>query len=831
MTYTFTNVTSVNNFPTTQNVTIVGTLGSANVAITNTPPVSQSGTWWVNVNTFPTTQNVLVTNTPGNQNVTVTNNANVAITNTPPVSQSGTWWVNVNTFPTTQNVLVTNNANVTVTNMPVVQNVTVINNANVTVTNIPATQNVLVTNTPSNQNVTVTNNANVTVTNIPATQNVLVTNGGAATPFYVEYANTIQQDALSRLKTSVIQDQIWYTPTVDKDGDLRFTELFTSNVVTATVSVTRNSANIQISSTTGLNAGSVVTDGPGVPYSPPTYVVSIPSGGNIQLNQNVNVTSGTVLTFNNNKTIAIATSNQNSVSNLYVSSTLGFNQNDVMMNSVLGTANVFPYNTFVISVANATVLTLNQNVSVTAGDTITGETATSYFNYNTGDINMTPGVTADGSAIRQSRITNRIIPGVSHTIYQTVNFNGSDVNTVKKFGLYNDKSGVYWQLSGGDSLSAVVRRTLADGSTHEDVVTRANFNGDKLDGTGPSGYNITTSQNVAITSWASTVVNPSLTGGYLVTYNVNSGQGNTFAIGTNITVTNVTPSSYNGTFSVSNYGTSNVTVAYPTYPGVFSSVTNGNMLQTQYHKYYTWWIEFIGGRTGRVRFGMGTAVGPVILHTAGYSGQLSTTFITSATLPVRWEIYNTSNLSSTTGMLIDGHTFNVEAGSTINPGLSVAATNIGYTLDSTLRPILGFGLRPLAPYNSADLQLKTINLTDLSNRNITGGTVSSGAYYWALIWNPTITGVIPAPVNSGKASRYWAYTPANGITPNTGYIVDNGYFSSGITSSTETITNFLNMGQDVRGFNPDQSVLCVQQIAAGTVSGNVIAAINWVEVL
>ena len=755
MTYTFTNVTSVNNFPTTQNVTIVGTLGSANVAITNTPPVSQSGTWWVNVNTFPTTQNVLVTN----------------------------------------------NANVTVTNMPVVQNVAV------------------------------TNNANVTVTNIPATQNVLVTNGGAATPFYVEYASTIQQDALSRLKTSVIQDQVWYTPTVDKDGDLRFTELFTSNVVTATVSVTRNSANIQISSTTGLNAGALVTDGPGVPYSPPTYIVSIPRGGNIQLNQNINVTSGTVLTFNNNKTIATATSNQNIVSNLYVSSTLGFNQNDVVLNSALGTANVFPHNTFVISVANATVLTLSQNVSVTNGDTITGETATSYFNVNTGDINMTPGLTADGSAIRQSRVTNRIIPGVSHTIYQTVNFNGSDVNTVKKFGLYNNNSGVYWQLSGGDSLSVVVRRTLADGSIQEDVITRANFNGDKLDGTGPSGYNITTSKNVAITSWASTVVNPNLTGGYLVTYNVNSGQGNTFAIGTNITVTNVTPSSYNGTFSVSNYGTSNVTVAYPTYPGVFSSVTNGNMLQTQYHKYYTLWIEFIGNRSGRVRFGMGTAVGPTILHTAVYSGQLSTPFITSAVLPVRWEIYNTSNLSVATGMLIGGHAFNVESGSTISPGLSVAATNAGYAVDATLRPVLGFGLRPLAPFNSADLQLKTINLTDLSNRTISGGNVISGVYYWTLIWNPTIDGVIPTSVNSGKASRYWVYTTANSITPNTGYSVDSGYFNSGVTSAAETITNFLNMGQDVRGYNTDQLVLCVQQLAAGTVSGNIVAAINWVEIL
>ena len=732
-------------------------------------------------------------------------------------------------------------SNVLIINLPAIQNVTVLGTSNVLVTNLPVTQNVsvtgtanvLVTNLPAVQNVAVTGTANVLVTNIPATQNVQVVANNSTAPIYVQYASSIQQDALGRLKVSSVQDQTWYAPAVDKDGDLRWVELFTSNVVTTTASSTRTSNILTLASSTGIYAGAVVTDGSGVLYSPPTYVVSV-TGSNVLLNQNATVTSGAVLTFNNNTYRATAAGDQNSTSNLVVSSTSGISPWDQVLNITPGTANVFPFNTFVVSVANATIVTLNQNVSVSNADTISFSTASSYFNSNTSDITMTPGNTADGSAIRQTRITQRIIPGVSHTVYQSVNFNGNDSNTVKKFGLYDDTGGVYWQVDGTvDSLAAVVRRTQPDGTIYNDVVYRPSFNADPLDGTGPSKFNITTTQNVAITSWASTVVNPRFAGGYLVTYNVTTNQGNTFALGTSVSVSGVTPDTFNGTFTVSSYGTSNVTVAYPTNPGVFGSLLNGNLYQSQYHKYFTWWIEFIGGRTGRIRFGLGTTAGPTIAHVFNYSGALSSTFVSSPALPIRYEIYNTGAAAYHSTMLVAGSTFNLEAGQSVNPGFGVSAFTTGWLADSTLSPIMGFGLRAAAPFNSADLQLKSFTMLDTANRIVggAGGGTLYGAFYWQLILNPSISGPIPVPVNVGKASRYWQYQPGANIVPNTGILVDSGFFTSQVTQSNETITNFLNMGKDVQGYNPDQLVLCVQQLAAGTNGGNIVATMNWLEFL
>ncbi|CAB4122956.1 hypothetical protein UFOVP29_115 [uncultured Caudovirales phage] len=805
------------NWPTTQNILVTGT---ANVLITNLPStqnVRVTGTANVLITNLPATQNVFVNN--ANQNVTVLGTANVLITNLPTTQN-----VLVTNTPDVQNVLVTGTANVLITNIPETQNVLVTGTANVLITNLPSTQNVLITGGQSN----------VTVTNIPATQNVQVVSNNSTTPIYVQYANSIQQDALGRLKVSMVADQVWYAPTVDKDGDLRWTELFTGNVVTTTASTTRTNTNLlTLTSSAGIYPGAIVSDGAGVSYSPPTYVVSV-NNSNVILNQNATVTSGTVLTFNTNNLTYTATGSQNSVSNLVVSSTAGIQVWDQVLNTTLGTANVLPFNTFVVRVANATVVTLNQNVSVSNGDTITFAKASSYFNSVTGDVTMAPGNPADGSAIRQTRITQRIIPGVSHTIYQSVNFNGVDSYTVKKFGLYNNAAGFYWQLgSTVDSLAAVVRRTAPDGTTYEDVVARPNFNTDKLDGTGASKFDLTTTSNVDITSWASNVVNPNFAGGYLVTYNVTTNQGNTFALGTSVTVSGVTPATFNGTFSVSSYGTSNVTVAYPTNPGVFGSLLNGALYQTQYHKYFTWWVEFIGGRTGRIRFGLGTTAGATIAHTFNYSGVLSTNFVTTTALPIRYEIYNTGTAAYRSTMLIGGSTFNVEGGQSTNPGFGVAANNVGFAVDSTLSPILGFGLRPSSPYNSADLQLKSFMLLDTANRVVGGGGGGTlyGAYYWQLTYNPQISGPVPTAINTGKASRYWRYTASSNIVPNTGIIVDSGYFTSQISQITETITNFLNMGQDVQGYNPDQLVLCVQELATGTNAGNIVATMNWVELL
>ena len=69
------------------------------------------------------------------------------------------------------------------------------------------------------------------------------------------------------------------------------------------------------------------------------------------------------------------------------------------------------------------------------------------------------------------------------------------------------------------------------------------------------------------------------------------------------------------------------------------------------------------------------------------------------------------------------------------------------------------------------------------------------------------------------------------ITSGTGYIIASGYFFGQSSNDVTASSDILNMGCDVSGYIPDQMVLCIQQLAAGTTTANIVASLNWVEQL
>ena len=549
-----------------------------------------------------------------------------------------------------------------------------------------------------------------------------------ATPVLTKHADNIQLDALSRMKVSTVQDQDWYTSSVDKDGDLRMVESFTSFVVTTTANGTQTNTTINVGSSAGVYPGAVLTDGSGVPYNPPTIVTSIPGGTSVVVNQTITVQNGATMLFNNARRTTTATGGQSSVTSLVVAATTGVYVGDP--------TTAFPINTFVVSITNGTTVVLSQTVTVSNADVINFDHARSFFNKQTSDVTMISGPSTDGQVIRQSKIKHKIIPGVSHTIYHTITWNGIDTNVTKRAGLYDANNGIFWEVD-GTTINTVIRRTIADGSIVEDRVPRASWNVDKLDGTGASGFDITSSTTVSITSFNSI---SAATYGYNVVWNVTAGQGTSFTIGSNVLISGITPSTYNGSYMVVATSANTVTVNYLINPGTYSSSSTPTLYQSQFHKSLTFWIEFIGGRTGRIRFGLGTTAGPTIVHQYSYSGTISTSFINSSDLSKRWSITNNGVAPAyPASMTIGGSTFNVEAGGTLNPSFASASNNAGFAADSTLRPIIGFGLRPIAPYNSADLKLKSIDIIDTANRATSGNTnTTAGAYYWALFYNKPI---------------------------------------------------------------------------------------------
>jgi hypothetical protein len=93
---------------------------------------------------------------------------------------------------------------------------------------------------------------------------------------------------------------------------------------------------------------------------------------------------------------------------------------------------------------------------------------------------------------RVTRTTNRYHyynPGTSNLINQTIACGDTGkVGNSRRWGAFDNNDGLYFELAGTE-LGAVIRSSTSGSVTHNRVA-RQNWNGDKLDGTGPSGHNI-----------------------------------------------------------------------------------------------------------------------------------------------------------------------------------------------------------------------------------------------------------------------------------------------------------------------------------------------------
>ena len=98
------------------------------------------------------------------------------------------------------------------------------------------------------------------------------------------------------------------------------------------------------------------------------------------------------------------------------------------------------------------------------------------------------GLAANGRSLRQTKRYLNYQPGKSHLILLTFNGNGFVENATKRIGYFDDDNGIFLQLEG--SGPSVVVRSNTSGAPVEEIVPQADWNLDKLDGTGPSGLTI-----------------------------------------------------------------------------------------------------------------------------------------------------------------------------------------------------------------------------------------------------------------------------------------------------------------------------------------------------
>jgi hypothetical protein len=463
-----------------------------------------------------------------------------------------------------------------------------------------------------------------------------------------------------------------------------------------------------------------------------------------------------------------------------------------------------------------------------------GLSAQSQFIAGIGNVTMTPGLSSTGSAIRQTRRYFKYRQGVGHQIFFTMNWSGYQTGVVKRMGQFDASDGMFFELS-GSNFNVVVRRSLPDGTIIEERTNSTNFTNDKLDGTGPTQINMfspaVTAANLSAVSITQVQANANYAPVWNVVYDTNNVDlTSLYKVGTKITIGGDT--NYNGIVFLAGISTTALTATYTYYPS--GALPTGRIItasQTPWNMEWTYWMDYIGGRTSRIRFVIASPnQGAVLLHTYSTGGTLGTQFISEPCSPLRYEIFNTQTQTSLPFLTLASESVEVEAEVALNPGFGTAINTDGKAYQKTTGneyPIIGVSLRPGEPYNRGDLQIQDIQIAETGNN---GNYQPTPTYYWRLVLNPTITGATTI-TNIGKASQQIIYAAtANQVTG--GITLYSGFFVGGGSSiNVQTALNFLNLGTNVNLTTPDTVVLCAQLITAGQNNSTLYGGFNFIEAL
>ena len=120
-------------------------------------------------------------------------------------------------------------------------------------------------------------------------------------------------------------------------------------------------------------------------------------------------------------------------------------------------------------------------------EALTGSGTVTYTaNKSTVNLNVT---TASGDkVIRQSKRVMSYQPGKSLLNLNTFVMAADDANLRQRIGMFDANNGIFFEKEG--STLNIVRRTYTSGDSVDTEVAQSSWNGDKLDGTGDSGFTL-----------------------------------------------------------------------------------------------------------------------------------------------------------------------------------------------------------------------------------------------------------------------------------------------------------------------------------------------------
>jgi hypothetical protein len=121
-------------------------------------------------------------------------------------------------------------------------------------------------------------------------------------------------------------------------------------------------------------------------------------------------------------------------------------------------------------------------------DQQTSGTASSTYNANQASTTIAVSLNTAGTRVRQTFRHFNYQPGKSQAVLFTCIPGTGQTDVTKQWGLFNASNGLFFQQVG--TALSVVRRTNTSGSPVDTTVAQSSWNIDKMDGTGPSGYNL-----------------------------------------------------------------------------------------------------------------------------------------------------------------------------------------------------------------------------------------------------------------------------------------------------------------------------------------------------
>jgi hypothetical protein len=128
---------------------------------------------------------------------------------------------------------------------------------------------------------------------------------------------------------------------------------------------------------------------------------------------------------------------------------------------------------------------MSQNTLFNA-TTANGGSVTYTANKSTVNLNVTEA--ASSKTVRQSNRVMSYQPGKSLLIFNTFVMNTLTANLKQKVGLFDANNGIFFTADG--TTLKIVRRTYTSGAPVDTEISQSSWNGDTLNGSGPSGYTL-----------------------------------------------------------------------------------------------------------------------------------------------------------------------------------------------------------------------------------------------------------------------------------------------------------------------------------------------------